>query len=97
MIPLVLMFAVFYFLIIRPQNKKQKQHQEFLNTLKRGDMVVTASGIIGTVKTVSDRMVTLEVDEGVCLKVVRSQIADNATKLNEEAKAKNLESRPKPV
>src|ERR1041385_2502165 len=83
-IPLLLIFGIFYFLIMRPQQKKQKQQEEFLKQLKRGDMVVTGSGIIGTVRTVSDRFVTLEVDDGVCLKMLKSQISESANSLKEE-------------
>lgn len=89
-IPLLLIFAVFYFLILRPQQKKAKEHQKFLTEMKRGDMVVTNAGIIGTVRTLSDKFVTLEVDEGVTLKILRSQIAESAANLNkvEEVKGK---------
>ena len=83
-IPLIMIFGVFYFLILRPQQKKQKETQRFLSELKRGDMVVTTSGIVGTIRTLSDRFVTLEVDEGVCLKVLRGQIAESAANLKEE-------------
>jgi preprotein translocase subunit YajC len=97
-IPLLLIFAVFYFLILRPQQKKQKEHQKFLSELKRGDMVVTAAGIIGTVRTLSDRFVTLEVDEGVTLKMLRSQVAESAANLNkEEAKGKTGLRTPAPA
>jgi len=87
-IPLILIFGIFYFLILRPQQKKMKLHQQFISELKRGDMVITNSGIIGTVRTLGDKFVTLEVDEGVCLKVVRSQILESANTLKEEAKPK---------
>jgi len=87
-LPLIIIFGIFYFLILRPQQKKQKQHEQFVQALKRGDMVITASGIIGTVKAVSDKFVTLEVDDGVCLKVLKNQIAENANTLKEEAKPK---------
>lgn len=89
LIPVLLMFGIFYFLIIRPQQKKAKAHQQFLLDLKRGDMVVTSSGIVGTIKTLSDRFVTLEVDSGVCMKVVRNQVAENANALKEEAPSKD--------
>ena len=84
MVPLLLIFGVFYFLVLRPQQKKQKVHEVFLKELKKGDMVVTNSGIIGTVKTLSDRFVTIEVDDGVCLKILRSAIAENAASLKQE-------------
>lgn len=83
-IPLILIFAVFYFLILRPQQKKQKEQQKFLSALKRGDMVVTNAGIIGTIRTVSDKFVTLEVDENVCLKILRSQVLESAANLRDE-------------
>lgn len=82
-IPLLLIFGVFYFLILRPQQKKQKDQMKFITELKRGDMVITQSGIIGTVKTVNDKFVTLEVDENVHLKILKSQIAESATSLKE--------------
>lgn len=85
-IPLILIFGIFYFLILRPQQKKMKLQQQFLSELKRGDMVVTNSGIIGTIKTLSDRFVTLEVDDGVCLKMLRNQVLESANNLKEEAK-----------
>ena len=88
-IPLILIFGIFYFLIMRPQQKKQKQHEQFLKELKRGEMVVTNSGIVGTVKTVSDRFVTLEVDDGVYIKMLRTQVLENANNLKEEPKAKS--------
>lgn len=84
LIPIVIMFGIFYFLIIRPQQKKQKLHAQFLTELKRGDMVVTAAGIIGTIKNLSERFVTLEVDSGVCMKIVRNQILENANSLKDE-------------
>ena len=89
LIPLVIIFGIFYFLIIRPQQKKAKLHQQFLTELKRGDMVVTASGIIGTIKNLSERFVTLEVDNGVCMKIVRNQVLENANSLKEESGVKD--------
>ena len=86
-IPLIIIFGIFYFLIIRPQQKKQKLHSRFLKELKRGDMVVTNAGIIGTVKTLSEKFVTLEVDQGVCLKMLRNTVLESANSLKEEAKA----------
>ena len=87
-IPLIMIFGVFYFLIMRPQQKKQKDQQKFISELKRGDMVVTNAGIIGTIRTVSDKFVGLEVDEGVTLKVLRTQILENAANLKVVATTK---------
>ena len=83
-IPLIMIFGVFYFLILRPQQKRQKEQQQFIQNLKRGDMVVTQAGIIGTIKTVGDKFVTLEVDQNVSLKILRSQILESASKLKDE-------------
>ena len=91
LIPLIVIFGIFYFLMIRPQQKKAKLHEKFLTELKRGDMVVTSSGIIGTVKTISDKFVTLEVDEGVCLKLLKNTILESANSLKDEAKVKALQ------
>lgn len=91
-IPLLMIFGVFYFLILRPQQRKQKEQQKFLSELKRGDMVVTTSGIVGTIRTVSDKFVTLEVDEGVCLKILRGQVLESAANLKEEKAAAGKEA-----
>jgi preprotein translocase subunit YajC len=82
MLPFLVIFSVFYFLVIRPQGKKQKEHQGFLTTLKRGDEVVTASGILGTIDGLTDLYVTLEVASNVKIKVLRTQIAASAKSLN---------------
>jgi preprotein translocase subunit YajC len=87
-VPLVLIFGIFYFLIIRPQQKKQKLHTQFLSELKRGDRVVTSSGIIGTIKTLSDAYIQLEIEDGVCLKLLRSHVSESANNLKEETKPK---------
>jgi len=77
LLPLVLIFVVFYFLLIRPQQKKQKQHREMLEALRRGDRVVTAGGIIGQITKVnSETELTLEISEGVRVKVARAMISD---------------------
>ncbi len=86
MIPILLMFAIFYFLLIRPQQKKQKLHQQFLQNLKKGEMVITNGGIVGTIKSISDRLVTLEVDKDVCIKLLRGQILENANSLKAAVK-----------
>ena len=69
-LPLLLIFVVFYFLLIRPQQRKVKQHKEMLSNLKRGDKIVTSGGIIGTINKVADnRELTLEVAENVEIKI----------------------------
>jgi preprotein translocase subunit YajC len=79
--PLVLIFVVFYFLLIRPQQKKMKAHREMVTQLKRGDRVVTSGGIVGTVtKVVSDTEVQVEIAENVRVRVIRSSITDIVAK-----------------
>ncbi|WP_225071778.1 preprotein translocase subunit YajC [Desulfuromonas sp. CSMB_57] len=74
LIMLVLMFAIFYFLLIRPQQKRAKEHKELIESLKVGDQVVTAGGIHGKVAALQDGIVTVEVATGVKIKVNRSSI-----------------------
>lgn len=74
-LPLVLIFAVFYFLLIRPQQKKAKEHQQMLGRLKRNDEVMTSGGIYGKVMALTDDVVTLEVAPNVRLRVHRPQIS----------------------
>jgi len=81
MLPLVLIFVVFYFLLIRPQQKKMKQHKDMLEAIRRGDKVVCGGGIIGTVTKVnSDDELTMEIAEGVKVKVRRSLVAEIVSK-----------------
>ena len=75
MLPLVLIFVVFYFLLIRPQTKKAKEHREMVSKLQNGDEVVTAGGILGRIVDLSDTFVTLEVASGVQIKVQRFQVS----------------------
>jgi preprotein translocase subunit YajC len=70
-----MIFAIFYFLLIRPQQKKQKQHREMLTNLRKGDTIITAGGLIGRIISLSDAIVTVEVADKVRLKVLRSQIS----------------------
>jgi preprotein translocase subunit YajC len=74
LIPFAAMFAVVYFLMIRPQQKKMKQQQEMLNALQHGDEVITTSGMLGKVTGITDRVVTLEVADGVRVKFLKSQV-----------------------
>jgi preprotein translocase subunit YajC len=73
-IMLLLMFAVFYFMLIRPQQKKAKEHQNFLTALKKGEQVVTRGGVVGRITGVTDTMVTLEVQEKVRIRVLKSYV-----------------------
>jgi len=72
---LLVMFAVIYFLMIRPQQKQAKQHREYVAGLKKGDDVVTNSGIFGKIDAVEDAVVRLEIARDVKIRVLKSQIA----------------------
>ena len=77
MIPFVLVFVIMYFLMIRPQQKRQKQHQEMVKNVRRGDTVITSGGLVGKVtKVVDDDMIEVEVADGVRIRQMRSMIAD---------------------
>jgi preprotein translocase subunit YajC len=73
-VPLIAIFAIFYFLVLRPQSKKAKDHQKMLSELKKGDDVTTQGGIIGKITGIKDNEVTLQVQEGVRLRVLRSAV-----------------------
>ncbi len=85
---IVLMIAVFYFFMIRPQQQKQKKQIEFTSNLKRGSNVVTSGGICGTVLEITPVHVTIEVDKGVKLKMLKSSISlDNTEAIASTEKA----------
>ena len=79
-LPIILIFAIFYFLIIRPQQKRIKQHQAKINSIKKGDTVVTSGGIYGKVIKVSEDILEVEVSKGVILQAVKSTISDVSDK-----------------
>ena len=72
---LVLIFAVFYFLLIRPQRKRQKEQQNLMEELKRGDKIITAGGIYGVIDSVSEDSVIIKVESGTTMKVSKSSVA----------------------
>ena len=74
-IPLIFMFAIFYLLLIRPQQKKAKEHKVLLESLKKGDQVINAGGIHGKVTSVDESIVTLEIATGVNIKINKGFIA----------------------
>lgn len=74
-IPLILIFAIMYFLMIRPQQKRVKQHREMVAALKKGDQVVTQGGIIGKVSSVRDEELEVEIASGVKVRVVRGTVS----------------------
>jgi len=80
-VPLILIFVVFYFLMIRPQQKKQKNHREMIGALRRGDRIVTNGGLIGSISRVAnDNELIVEVASGVKVRVLRSMIAEILSK-----------------
>ncbi len=72
---LVLIVGVFYFIMIRPQQKRQKEHRQLMEELKRGDKVITAGGIYGQIETVSDEDVVIKVESGTTIRVARNSVS----------------------
>lgn len=85
LLPLVVIFAIFYFLMIRPQQKQQKRHKEMLAALRKGDRVVTRGGMMGTIDSIAENIVTLEVANNVRIRFSRESIAgvEGATSNNQ--------------
>jgi preprotein translocase subunit YajC len=80
-LPIVLIFVVFYFLLIRPQQKRAKQHREMLSAVRRGDRVLTGGGLYGTVtKVVNDNELVVQIAEAVKVRVARATIAEVISK-----------------
>ena len=74
-LPLIIIFAIFYFLLIRPQQKKSKQHKQLLADLKKGDKVVSSGGLHGIITGLADDVVTVEISPKVRVKITRGSIA----------------------
>ena len=89
LLPLVLIFVVFYFLLIRPQQKKAKAHRELLGALRRGDRIVTGGGIVGGITKVDkDGELVVEIADGVKVQVMRGTVADIVHKTEPAESAK---------
>lgn len=86
-VPLILIFVIFYFLLIRPQQKKAKEHQAFLNNLRKGEKVITNGGIHGRITGLTDNTVTLEIADNVRIKVNRSAIMAPASAAQQQKPA----------
>lgn len=86
---LIAFFAIFYFMIIRPQSKRMKDQDKFLGGLKKGDQIVTSGGIVGTIVSIDERLATVEIAEGVKVKILRKQIAAAAQAVLSEPKKEN--------
>jgi preprotein translocase subunit YajC len=80
LLPLVALVVLFYFLMIRPQQRRMKQHQEMIGAVKRGDTVVLSSGVIGKIVRVEDAEVGVEIATGVTVKVKKSMISEVSTR-----------------
>lgn len=90
--PFLLIFVVFYFLLIRPQQQRVKKHTEMINNLRRGDEVLTQGGIVGKITKITDNEATVEIAEGVRVKVLKPTITEvrNRTEpANDSASAKS--------
>jgi preprotein translocase subunit YajC len=74
-LPIILMFVVLYFLMIRPQMKRQKEHKSMMEALTKGDEVVTAGGVVGRITKITDAYVTVEISEGTEILVQKSAVA----------------------
>jgi len=73
-LPIIILFAIFYFLLIRPQQKKAKEHREMINNLKKGNRIITSGGIYGTIESIDDTTIGLEIAEKVKIKVSRGNV-----------------------
>jgi len=81
--PFILIFVIFYFLLVRPQQQKAKKRQELNSNLKKGDKIKTSGGLLGTVTTLGEKVITIQISEGVRVKVIR----DNIDMQQDDAKA----------
>lgn len=75
LVPLVLIFVIFYFLLIRPQQKKAKEHKNMIDNLKKGDKIITSGGLYGVIEAVSSNTVTVKVGENVKIKLGKPYVA----------------------
>jgi preprotein translocase subunit YajC len=83
-LPLIIIFVIFYFLLIRPQQKKQKDHQAMLGSLKKGDKVVTTGGIYGLIEQVGEKTITLKISENVKVKFGKGYVASVRSTADED-------------
>ena len=87
------LFAIMYFILIRPQSKQAKEHRDLLQTLKKGDDVVTQAGLLGKIHAVQDKVVVVEIASGVRVRVLKSSVQAKATIAEEAAPAKGEEKK----
>ena len=91
-IPLILMFVIFYFLLIRPQQKKAKEHREMIANVKKGDKIITSGGIYGIITGMDDNTITVEIAEKVRIKLNRANIAGLAQSSAQSQSVKNADT-----
>lgn len=94
LLPFILIFGIFWLLIIRPQRKRQKEHQEYLSGLKKGDQVVTSGGLFGSVEKVDDQIVTLRISRDTRVKVLRQQIEGSQASVMADEEDEQAEEEP---
>lgn len=94
---IVALVAIFYFLMIRPQQKKQKEMQEFRNGIRRGDKIITAGGIYGTVRQVKENSFLIEVDKNVQIEVDKASVYAPAAPAHKQEKPEKQEKDEKPA
>ena len=80
--PLILVFVIFYFFIIRPQSKKAKTQEKFISELKRGDEIVLSGGLLGRIDALSEKVVTVEIAPGTKIQVLRRHVAGTQAQFN---------------
>ena len=88
MLPLAMFAAIFYFMIIRPQKKKQKAHEEVLSSISRGSTIITAGGFFGIVREILDDSYIIELDEGVKARILKSSVSMKKTDGSSDARPK---------
>jgi len=86
MMPIVLMFVILYFLLIRPQQKRAREHETMVQNLKRNDEIVTTGGIHGRIQTIADKILTVEIAPNVRVRLDRSQVASVSGGAREKTK-----------
>lgn len=90
-LPLILIFGVFYFLLIRPQQKRAKEHKAMLETVRRGDVIVTNGGLVGKIAKVKDDVLVVDLAENVRVEVMRGMVQDVRSKTEPAADAKKTD------
>ncbi|AER66346.1 preprotein translocase, YajC subunit [Thermovirga lienii DSM 17291] len=92
LLPLAVFVVIFYFLIVRPQKKRQRQHEEMLASIRKGDVVITAGGFWGTVREIKDDSFIIEIADGVKVRILKSSIQMKRSAVDAEASPKPKKS-----